>query len=150
MERDVYYDKMIYNSTEFTNRYFKAPKGVRFFEFSEEGGQLYFYHDILFTEKYFEKQDGGDQPMIKSGVNENIVLFLLATVNDDVYYGVYVKDEGERYKLYQNGYCNRNENGGRVIIPLDGKPVFSSKHYFLIGFQDIYNEYEVDDRTIVV
>lgn len=133
MERDIFYDRMIYNSMKFTYRYAHTDKGVRVVEFEEKGEELYIHYDLLFTDKYLKDIDGQDQiQLLSCSTEDEYLLVILGVVNDDIYYGLYQRDK-EGYNRIKNGYCNKNEKPYICIDMVDENEV---KKYFIIGFYD--------------
>ena len=150
MERDIYYDKMMYNSTEFTFRYANVLDGVRLVEIEQKGNNLYRYHDLLFKESYLERLDGGSQIEVLSGseaIEGEYLFVILGVVNNDIYYGLYKKNVSKNdgsFSLLENGYLNNTESTKKVI------PLGNSGSFFILFFQDQYTELPIDDYTDIL
>lgn len=149
MARDIYYDKMMYNSQKFSFRNGNIKEGLRIVEFFDDGKNVYRYSDFLFKEKWLQAQDDGDQIQIGSnleGKEVEYMLIILGIINNDVYYGLYKKkdDNSGSYSLLENGYLNSEEALHKNIC------LGNENHFFCITLQCPEIGFEVDDFTTVV
>ena len=149
MARDIYYDKMMYNSTKFTFRNGHIKEGFRVIEFLDDGKNIYRYSDFLFKESWLEAQDEQDQIQIGSnleGKEVEYMLIILGIVNNDVYYGLYKKkeDDSQSYSLVENGYINSEESLNKNVC------LENENHFFSLSFQCPEIGFEPDDFTTVV
>lgn len=149
MARDIYFDKMMYNSDRFTFKYGSIKEGLRIIEFFDDGNNVYRYSDYLFKESWLKAQNEGGQIQIGSslkGRESEYFLFILGVVNNDVYYGLYKREtpDSENYKLVENGYLNSEEELHKNIC------MGSEDHFFCITLQCPEIGFDVDDFTEVL
>lgn len=149
MARDIYFDKMMYDSQTFAFRNGNIKEGLRVIEFFDDGENTYVYSDYLFKEKWLKAANEGDQIQIGSsleGKESEFILFILGIINNDVYYGLYKQSEpgSQKYSLVENGYLNSEEALHKNVC------LGNENHFFCITLQCPEIGFDVKENTRIL